>query len=360
MRLNIVFTFILGMILLIGGYIILDQNSILNDKSNLPVVKNITIEKIVIPKKSIEFTIVKNIENEYTFSGIFSKEETPKILVKNLNLEKLTHDITINSGLAYNKDIISLGKKLFKELADNYVEGTILYKNRKLLIKGKVRDKKSIESVDDILLYSTINSFNATDIYVKPISSSRLEDETADIISNLVRTVDNGEDTIAELVKPKIIIKEKIVYKEPKVKEKIVIKYKEPKVKEKIVIKYKEPKVKEKIVIKYVTVPSKNSLNDKVSKITKDEYLKELNSKGPDKNIMELPSVEMVDMNIEDKIKKGVVKALKTKKPLVERNTVYIPSTEKKIDKSIPWANLHEMDEQLDGIVYDDVVASPY
>lgn len=328
---NMILILILVAILSIGGYIILEQNNISNSNlvnvPQVPIAKKITIAKIVIPKDSIEFTLLKNKENEYMFSGIFSEEDTPKILVKSLNLDKLTHDININSELEYDKDVIVLGKKLFKELVDNYVEGSIVYKKRKLLIKGSVKDKKNIESVDSILEHSIINSFNATELYSEALPSSDISDETVDIISNLVRTVDNGEDTIAELVKPKIIIKEKIV--------------------------------KEKIVIKYVKIPAENSQNDMTSSITKEECMQKLNSKGPDKNLMELPFVEMVDMNIEDKIKKGVVKPLRTKKPLVEQETRYIPSTQKKIDKKIPWANLYEMDAELDGIIYDDVVAAP-
>lgn len=336
---NMILILILVAILSIGGYIILEQNNISNSNlvnvPQVPIAKNITIAKIVIPKDSIEFTLLKNKENEYMFSGIFSEEDTPKILVKSLNLDKLTHDININSELEYDKDVIVLGKKLFKELVDNYVEGSIIYKKRKLLIKGSVKDKKNIESVDSILEHSIINSFNATELYSEALPSSDISDETADIISNLVRTVDNGEDTIAELVKPKIIIKEKIV------------------------IKYKEPIIKEKTVIKYVKIPAENSQNDMTSSITKEECMQKLNSKGPDKNLMELPFVEMVDMNIEDKIKKGALKPLRTKKPLVERERRYIPLTQKKIDKKIPWANLYEMDAELDGIIYDDVVAAP-
>ena len=349
---NMILILILVAILSIGGYIILEQNNISNSNlvnvPQVPIAKKITIAKIFIPKDSIEFTILKNKENEYIFSGIFSKEDTPKILVKSLNLDKLTHDININSELEYDKDVIVLGKKLFKELVDNYVEGSIIYKKRKLLIKGSVKDKKNIESVDSILEYSIINSFNATELYSEALPSSDISDETADIISNLVRTVDNGEDTMAELVKPKIIIKEKIV-----------IKYKEPIVKEKIVVKYKEPIIKEKTVIKYVKIPAENTQNDITSSITKEEYMQKLNSKGPDENLMELPFIDMVDMNIEDKIKKGAVKPLRIKKPLVERETKYIPLTQKKIDKKIPWANLYEMDAELDGIIYDDVVAAP-
>jgi hypothetical protein len=350
MNLNTVLIFILIAILSIGGYFVFEQNNTLDNSSVLPLTKSFTIPKIIIPKKSIEFIFIKNREGEYTFSGIFVKKDSPKNLVKNLNFENLTHDISINSSLEYNQDIILLAKKLFKELVNNYIEGSIIYKNNKLLIKGSVKTKKTIESIDAILLYSIINSFNATDIYLDSHNtSSNLKDETADIISNLVRTVDNGEDTIAELVKPKVIIKEKIV-----------IKYKEPKIKEKIVIKYKNPIIKEKIVVKYIKVPVENKMNDKTSKITREEYLEELNSKGPDINIMSLPSVKMVDINIEDKIEKGLLKPLLTSKPLVKQETIYIiPAKRKEIDKKIPWANLHEMDAPLDGIVYDDVVASP-
>ena len=341
MNLNTILIFILIGILSIGGYFILEQNNALNNSSTVPfpkpLVKSLTIPKIIIPKKSIEFIFIKNRQGKYTFSGIFGKEDSPKYLVKSLNFENLNHDISINSSLDYNKDIIILAKKLFKELVNNYVEGSIIYKKNKLLIKGSVKNKKTIESVDALLLYSTINSFNSTEIYVdSPSIDVDLKDETADIISNLVRIVDNGEDTIAELLKPKVIIKEKIV------------------------VKYKEPIIKEKIVVKYIKVPVESGITDEPSKITKEEYLKELNSKSPDKNIISLPFVKTVDINIEDKIKKGVIKPLRTSKPLVKQETVYIlPATESKIDKKIPFANLHEMDEPLDGIVYDDVVASP-
>ncbi|MCK5854122.1 MAG: hypothetical protein KAG56_02785 [Sulfurovaceae bacterium] len=363
MNVNTVLMLILIVILSIGGYFIWDENNVSNNRlKNIPKIENIQnikVEKIVIPKKSIEFSILKKINNEYIFSGIFSKEDTPKILVENINMKKLKHNIHINNGLAYNKEVVILGKKLFKELIDNYAEGSIIFKKNKLLVTGTVRNEKHRERVETILGYSVINSFNSTKVNSDVLPTSNLEDETVDIISNLVRTVEKGEDTIAEISKPKVIIKEKIViqYKEPKV----IIKYKEAKVKiqEKIVIKYKEPIIKEKVIIKYINVPVESSSGDKVSKITKEEYVQQLHSKDPDKNIMALPLVDMVDIDIEDKIKKGVVKALKTNKPLVERETVYIPSTEKQIDKKIPWANLHEMDAELNGIVYDDVVAGP-
>jgi len=363
MNVNTILILTLIAILSIGGYFIWTQNKISENrlkytsktipKSEIsPIIK---VKTIVIPKKSIEFNIVKNNNNEYTFSGVFSKEDSPKRLVKNLDMKRLKHDISINSELQYDKNVIFLGKKLLKELVDNYVEGSIIYKNKKLLISGSVKDEKDIDVIDAILAYSSVNSFNSTQVYSPPLKDSNINSETVDIISNLVRTVDNGEDTISELIKPKIITKEKIVikYKEPKViiKEKIVVK-KEPVIKEKIV-------VKEKVVVKYVPVPKKNSQNDMTSKMTKEEYLKKLNSKGPDKSIMALPPVKTVDMNIEEKIKKGEVKALRTNKPLVKRETIYVPSSEKRIDKKIPWANLYEMDEKLNGVVYDDVVASP-
>lgn len=364
---NVILILILTAILSIGGYFIWTQNKISENQvkyvsKTIPKVEisqNI-VETIVIPKKSIEFSIFKNNNNEYIFSGVFSKEDTPKMLVENLDMKKLKHDIHINSGLQYDKNVIFLGKKLLKELVDNYVEGSIVYKKKKLLISGSVKNEKDIERIEDVLAYSSVNSFNSTKIYSQPLKDIGMKSETVDIISNLVRTVDNGEDTIAEYIKPKVIIKEKIVikYREPQV----IIKYKDkkPVIKEKIVIKYKEPIIKEKIVLKYVIVPVIDSQNDMTSKMTKGEYLKKLNSKGPDRSIMSLPSVEMLDMDIEEKIKKGVVKALRTNKPLVEREMVYVPSSEKKIDKKIPWANLHEMDAELNGVVYDDVVASPH
>jgi len=350
---NVILILVLISILSIGGYFIWTQNEISGNQARYVSQAIPKIEAIVISKKSIEFTVVKNKNNEYTFSGVFSKENTPKVLVEHLNMKKLKHDIYINSELEYDENVVFLVKKLLKQLIDNYIEGSIIYKKDKLLILGSVKNEEDIEAIDDILAYySSVNSFNNTKIDSPSIKNSDINSETVEIISNLVKAVNNGEKTISEYVKPKIITKEKIV-----------IKYKEPKViiKEKIVVKYKKPKIitKEKIVVKYVPVPVVNNKKDTSLKMTKDEYLKKLNSKGPDKSIMSLPSVEMVDMDIEEKIKKGVVKALRTNKPLVERETIYIPSHEKKIDKKIPWANLHEMDAKLNGIVYDDVVASP-
>jgi len=365
---NVILMLILIIILSLGGYFIWTENKIVENqvKYTSPVIPK--IEAIVISKKSIEFTLVKNKNDEYTFSGVFSKENTPKVLVKYLDMKKLKHDIYIKSELKYDENVVFLAKKLFKQLIDNYIEGSIVYKKDKLLISGSVKSEEDKEVIDDILAYySSVNSFNNTKIDSSPIKNSDINSETVEIISNLVKAVDNGEKTISEYVKPKVIIKEKVVvkYKKPKViiKEKVVVKYKKPKVitKEKIVVKYKKPKVitKEKIVVKYVPVPVVNNKNDIYSKMTKDEYLKKLNSKHPDKSIMSLPAVDVVDMDIEDKIKKGLVKPLRTTKPLVKKGTIYLPSKEKKIDENIPWAELHDMDAKLNGIVYDDVVASP-
>jgi len=350
---NAILILVLISILSIGGYFIWTQNKISESQARYVSQAIPKIEEIVISKKSIEFTIFKNKNDEYTFSGVFSKEKTPKVLVENLNMKKLKHDIYINSELEYDENVVFLAKKLLKQLIDNYIEGSIIYKKDKLLILGSVKNEEDIEAIDDILAYySSVNSFNNTKIDSPSIKNSDINSETVEIISNLVKAVNNGEKTISEYVKPKIITKEKIV-----------IKYKEPKIitKEKIVVKYKEPKIitKEKIVVKYVPVPVVNNKKDISSTMTKGEYLKKLHSKAPDKSVMSLPSVEMVDMDIEEKIKKGVVKALRTNKPLVKRETIYIPSHEKKIDKNIPWANLYEMDAKLNGIVYDDVVASP-
>lgn len=372
MNVNAILIFILIAILSVGGYFIWTENRIPKNKVNylsqpsLPskVPQNIKIQPIVIPKKSIEFSIFKKQGNEYAFSGIFSKEDTPKILVKKLDMKNLKHEIYINPELKYDETVIILGKKLLKELVNNYIEGSIVYKNNKLLITGSVKEKKDIEVIDDLLAYySSVNSFNSTDVYTFPTQENDLDSETVNIISNLVKTVDNGEEKIADYLKPKIITKEKIIvkYRKPKV----IIKYKEKPpiikkiIKEKIVIK-KEPVIKEKVIIKYVPVPVVKKPKEKSPEITEEDYIKNLNRKAPDKDIMSLPPVEVVDMNIEEKIKKGEMKPLRTTKPLVKQETIYIPPSNKhKIDKKIPWANLYEMDEKLNGVVYDDVVAGP-
>jgi hypothetical protein len=75
-----------------------------------------------------------------------------------------------------------------------------------------------------------------------------------------------------------------------------------------------------------------------------------------DRDIISLPFVKTFDMNIEEEIKRGEIPPLKTKKPLVQKETIYIPSKEKPIDNNIPWAKLYNMDEKVNGIFIPEVI----
>ena len=75
-----------------------------------------------------------------------------------------------------------------------------------------------------------------------------------------------------------------------------------------------------------------------------------------DRDIISLPFVKTFDMNIEEEIKRGEIPPLKTKKPLVQKETIYIPSKEKPIDNNIPWAKLHNMNEKVNGIFIPEVI----
>jgi len=107
---------------------------------------------------------------------------------------------------------------------------------------------------------------------------------------------------------------------------------------------------KRQIIIYKEIIVEKSSTKEE-STITAEEYRKRLAKESKvDEDIASLSMVDTVDMDIEQKIKKGKVKELTTPKPIVEQETIYIPSGDKKIEEDIPWAKLREVDEKVDGI----------
>ena len=166
------------------------------------------------------------------------------------------------------------------------------------------------------------------------------EDEIQNILSKLKALEHIEEKKIIPVVKKsKVDIKKNIVKKTDKIIKKQTVKY----------IKSKE-----------IIVEKPSYKNEPT--ITEEEYRKRLAKESKvDDSIASLSMVNTVDMDIEQKIKKGKVKELTTPKPIVLQKTIQIPSNEKKINDNIPWANLLEIDERVDGIFIDeDIVTKNY
>jgi hypothetical protein len=153
------------------------------------------------------------------------------------------------------------------------------------------------------------------------------EDEIQNILSNLKRLKPIEEKKTVIVRKSKVPTKKRINKKRKITKKRETTKIIKPK---KIII-YKEIKEEDTI--------------------TAEEYRKRLAKESKiDEDIASLSMVDTVDMNIEEKIKKGEIKELTTPKPIVEQKTIYIPLNQQKIDEDIPWAKLREVDEKVDGI----------
>ncbi len=321
-------------ILLIIIITILFQKNIYNNYK-----KNTNIPKIIIPQKSIEFIITKKENNELIFNGIFAKIETPKQIAKFLKKYHIEHQIEINPKLSPNQKVISLIEKILPKLVNSYKNWKIIYKNDKLLVSGKTANIKSKNNIENILELSSINSFSNIEIIKESIILSNLkniiekettkkdeiptEDEAKKILSNL-------KTTIPPLKNNHSIQKRKKETKNKKRKKHIAH--------NKLIIKHQKKIVKKSTIKK---------------ELTTKEYQKILTQKEPDKNILALPPIQTVDMNIEEKIQKGVIPQPKTPKPLIKEPTIFIKSNNK-IDKNIPWAKLHDINEKVDGIFINE------
>jgi hypothetical protein len=321
---------------------IISYISIQRDKQDV-VPKKIELPEIKIPKKSIEFTITKDKDNNINFRGIFKEAKTAKNIAKLLDNSHLEHEIRINSRLLDSNKIITLLEKILKQFNKNYIEWSIIYKENKLLVSAKCKSIEDKERIETILQLSNINNFsNITTIPInedlaiianlKSIIESEKEQDTQTPTEDEVNSILSNLKTLVIQEKPqkkKIIKKKKIIRKKKIIKKKKKITY---------IKKYKHKKVlkdKVKIVIPTPRIYQKIEYN---------------------RDIISLPFVKTVDMDIEEEIKRGEIPPLKTKKPLVQKETIYIPSNEKPIDNNIPWAKLHNMDEKVDGIFIPEVI----
>ena len=161
----------------------------------------IKIPKIIIPKKSMEFTITKDKEDTINFIGTFSNSEIPKEIAKLLNNERLKYQIKIDDTREDNNKTLFTIQKILTRLSDNYLNWSIVYKERKLLVSGETTNNSDKDSVERILDLSNLNSF----IDIKVV---KIEDNESDVISNLQSIVEvensneNGltEDEIEDIL----------------------------------------------------------------------------------------------------------------------------------------------------------------
>ncbi len=368
MIIRLILFFLLLMLLFLGGYILFleDKNSVKD--------QNITIPTIIIPKKSIEFRIEKSMGEEIYLFGVFSRKKIAKEINQLFLGEKVVEDIKINSKLKYNRDIMLLLNKILPIIHKNYTTWTIVYKDHKLLIDGVSSIENINERIDNILSCSKINSFNNTRIELIDRKDQELEvinalekaiisdeEENSDITDNEIETIisDLAGVVVAKEEKSdaQAIIPKKSTKVKKKKKRKKLYKAKRPKKKEELKDKEKRYTVKKKSQETPESLVSKKS--DTIPLSDAEYYQNLLKRNTPDEDILALPMVQTVDMDIEKKIDQGLVAPLKTPKPLVKKEAIVIPLEENKIDNSIPWAKLHDPDEILDGVVSDEVVASP-
>ncbi len=215
---QIVIIFIL-IVLSISVFILIEQDK------NRYIDKIVKIPEIIIPKKSIRFKITKNQNNQIIFKGIFSDKDTPIEIIKFLKKYSIKEDIiTIDKSRETNRDIIIFIKKILKKLNSSFIQWTILYKDKKLLISGKSRDIESKKSIDNLIKLSTLNCFSDIEIIqtednpLEIISNlkSVIEDEEIESINSETPTDDEIEDIILALkeIKPKKFVKNREIKKE--------------------------------------------------------------------------------------------------------------------------------------------------
>ncbi len=331
-----IITIFLLIIISIISYIFIER-----DKQDV-VPKKIELPKIKIPKKSIEFTITKDKDNNINFRGIFKEAKTAKNIAKLLDNSHLEHEIRINSRLLDSNKIITLLEKILKQFNKNYIEWSIIYKENKLLVSAKCKSIEDKERIETILQLSNINNFsNITTIPINEdlaiianlksiIESEKEQDTQQRITEDEAHTILSNLKTLVIQEKPE---KKRIIRKKKIIKKKKIIR------KKRIIKKKKETTHINKSKVKMV-IPTPRIYQ-------KIQY---------DRDIISLPFVKTFDMNIEEEIKRGEIPPLKTKKPLVQKETIYIPSKEKPIDNNIPWAKLHNMDEKVNGIFIPEVI----
>ena len=177
------------------------------------------------------------------------------------------------------------------------------------------------------------------DIYQKESEDDNMkqkkltEYEVENILSKLrvLKPIEKKKKVIVKKIKLHIKRKPKKKTKKRVVKKIDIVKKRE-------IIKSLKPK---KVIIYKELIIQKRCAKKSSTTITAEEYRERLAKESKiDIDIASLSMVRTVDMDIEQKIEKGKAEKLTTPKPLVEQKTIYIPSSEEKIDNNIPWAEL--------------------
>ncbi len=345
----------------------------------------IEIAPIVIPEKSIEFSIEKR-ENGGLVSvvGNFSSEQSLKTITTLLVNEKIYHEVIVDPILVDDEEVLVLLYKVLPILSEQYSRWFIRYKDHKLLLDGLTSSKESLEKIDTLLAYSGVNSFNNTTLKEQELDKSAVvvldelkrvtmkenpslesfpsKDDVESILSDLEQVVPYNDRTQSQsLVIQESLEKNKSLLSKHKKDSPKSKKRSKNSSKKHRIVKRSHKKVK-KVERKFHLKKShlKKSLSSaKIVKHNKSPKVT-LKESTSHEDIMDLPMIQPVDMDIEEKIKKGIIPPLRTKKPLVKEGTVILkPKVAPQIDEDIPWAKLHDPDEKLNGIVLDDVVASP-
>ena len=318
MKYGQIFTIIFLLSLSIALYFSITFKSNINREMEINrTIKPINIPKIVIPKKSIEFTINKDKYGLIQFHGIFSTTITPKKIAKLLDSDNLKYQIQIDSKREENNATIPFLKKLLNRFTDSYLNWSIVYRDRKLLISGKTTDIEDKNSIERILNLSQFNSFshievinveNGVDIISKLKSTIEIEDDS---FNDDIPSEDEVEDILLTL--------KSLAPKELNIKKEVIRKH----IKKRVIKKVKKiPKRVKKVKPSSTQTPTTTKIpTPKPTPLEED--------------ILSLPFVKPV--TVEE------VMSLKTKKPLVEQETIYIKSNEEELYKDLPWAKLEDI-----------------
>jgi len=295
------------------SYLFLFKDNGVQNKSRVEANRTINIPKIVIPKKSIEFSITKDRNDNVSFIGIFQDSNTSKGILELLDNGKLKHEIKIDAKREKNQEVISLVKKILSKFTDSYIDWSLVYKDRKLLVSGDTTQREDKDRIERLLVISDIDSFNNIRLIYADIVSELKESEEEQIIKvDIVPTEDEVKDILSNLKSlsveendSKQIVKQeskKLVHKRPQ-------EVKKP-------IETKREKVEKKIETPPQMEPQQEDIDS-------------------------LPYVKFVEKEEPFNIKKHVI----------NEGTVYVePSNESGAYEDIPWAKLHDINENVEGI----------
>lgn len=281
-------------------------------------------QKLDIPKRSIEYNMVKNKSGEISFAGTLIDEKMGEEFLQELPKEQTDYKVNIDPSLSYDKELIVLTKKLIPILREKYLSGAIEFTDHKLLITGDVINISDIERVDSLLNYSMINGFNATKVVSGTVEmASELEmilsqDDSLD--QNISETeLDHVVDNLKAIAEVKPIKKKPEVIKPIITKESI-------KVKPKVAVEVKKSvKVEKRVIAEQKEVQQEVVPQVEAPTLSEAEaYRLKLQNSKPDEDILSLPTAQTVDMDIEEKISRGEVAPLTTKMPMVHEETIYL------------------------------------